>query len=280
MQIIFTDGLGNQMFQYALYLALRHRGCSPKINTGIITRNIVHNGFELCDVFNIDRRELPFTWTGGFSGGVTIFIIRYLQKALCYKQNIDEFSDRVFYTHKLFLTGFWQDVRYFSSVQQEVRDAFCFRGIDEMNMQLAEEMHSCESVSLHIRRGDYLKNPIYQICTPEYYKNAIARIREHVDNPLFYVFSDDLQWSEEFVNSLGIRYKLVGFNRGRDSYKDMYLMTQCRHNIIANSSFSWWGAWLGNYGGKKVMCPNIWLKGHTMNPCLEEWTRLNINNHE
>ena len=276
MQIIFTDGLGNQMFQYALYLALRHRGRNSKINTGIITRNIIHNGFELCDVFNIEREKLSFAWTGSFVGGVTIFIYRYLGKLLCYKQNIDEFSDEVFSTRKPFLTGFWQDVRYFNEVQQEVREAFGFRGLDAENLQIAKDMQSCESVSLHIRRGDYLKNANYQVCTPEYYKGAIDRIKGQVDTPLFYIFSDDLQWSEDFVKSLGIRYKLVGLNRGKNSYKDMYLMTQCHHNIIANSSFSWWGAWLGNQPAKIVVCPNIWLHGHKMDPCPEVWTRIII----
>lgn len=276
MQIIFTDGLGNQMFQYALYLALRHRGQTPKINTGIITRNIIHNGFELCDAFNIERDRLPFTWTSSFAGGVTIFIYRYFGKLLCYKQNIDKFSDDVFYTRKPFLTGFWQDVRYFKEVQQEIREAFCFRGLDAENIKKAEEMQSCDSVSLHIRRGDYLKSANYQVCTPEYYRIAIDRIKEQVVNPLFYIFSDDLQWSDEFGKSLGIQYKLVSLNRGKDSYKDMYLMTQCHHNIIANSSFSWWGAWLGTQTGKIVICPNTWLKSHTMDPCPEEWTRIII----
>ena len=275
MQIIFTDGLGNQMFQYALYLELRHRGRNPGINTGIINRNIVHNGFELTDVFCIDRGSLPLKWEGSFAGCLSIIITRHLN-GLCYHQDVEHFSDDVFKTRKPFIAGYWQDERYFQNVQDEVRRAFTFRNIDGENQQWGVELQSCESVSLHIRRGDYLKYPNYQVCTPDYYAKAITAIKDKVNNPVFYIFSDDLQWSEEFIKTLGVEYKLVGHNRGKDSYKDMYLMTQCHHNIIANSSFSWWGAWLGDYEEKIVVCPERWLHGHQMTPCPEEWLRIKI----
>ena len=114
------------------------------------------------------------------------------------------------------------------------------------------------------------------MCTPEYYEKAIVEVKKRVENPIFYIFSDDLVWSEDFVKSYGLDYRIVDHNRGKDSYKDMYLMTQCKHNIIANSSFSWWGAWLGEKKDRVVVCPEIWLRNHTMNPCLDNWIKVRI----
>ena len=277
MQIIFTDGLGNQMFQYAYYLAMRAKGRKPKINTGIITRNIVHNGFELCEDFEIDRKNLSIFDGGRLGGGVTIFVSRHVG-LLCYSEKNGVYDPNAFTTHKPLIKGYWQDERYFLDIENEVRKSFTFKNIDDENLTLGNRMSEENSVVLHIRRGDYLKYPRLQICTPSYYKRAIAMIKERVENPVFYVFSDDLKWSEEFIKEQGVDYHMVTLNRGRDSYKDMYLMTRCRHNIIANSSFSWWGAWLGEQEGKIVICPDEWTKGSTKHPCPARWLRTSTLN--
>ena len=135
-------------------------------------------------------------------------------------------------------------------------------------------MESRESVSIHIRRGDYLKYPFFQVCDPPYFKRAIEFIRSEVENPFFYVFSDDLEWSADFMKDTGADYQIVDHNRGKDSYKDMYLMTRCHHNIIANSSFSWWGAWLVDYRDKIVVRPNGWIRGYEKDTCPAEWVRV------
>lgn len=273
MQIVFTDGLGNQMFQYALYLAMCARGCKPILNIGIITRNVVHNGFELCEDFEINKQKIRVLDGGCLGGGMTMFILRYM-KFLCYEE-LGKFRPTVFQTKRLLISGYWQDIRYFETVQDEVRRAFTFRNIDERNLCIGEEMDKINSVSLHIRRGDYLKYPQYQVCTPSYYKKAITIIKEKVENPIFYVFSDDLNWSNQFMSGQGVNYKIVSLNRGRDSYKDMYLMTRCRHNIIANSSFSWWGAWLNNNVDKIVISPLKWnLKNENSHPQLNDWIKI------
>lgn len=274
MQIVFTDGLGNEMFQYAMYLALKHHGRNPSINIGIITRNIVHNGFELCDDFEIERGSLKIYDGGNLGGGLTIFAVRHLKGLCCVIEDVNKFNPDVFKSKKPLVYGYWQDERYFLDIEDEIRKAFTFRNIDAKNRQLGDEMENAQSVSLHIRRGDYLKCPGLQICTPSYYDNAIKYIKEHVENPLFYVFSDDLEWSEKFMIECGVNFRLVSHNRGRDSYKDMYLMTRCQHNIIANSSFSWWGAWLGKQEGKIVVCPNEWVKGFSKDPCPARWVRI------
>lgn len=273
MQIIFTDGLGNEMFQYALYLAMRKRGRKPRINTSIITRNIVHYGFELCDDFIIERDSLDIVDGGRLGGYLTILAQRGVRSLFCYQEDSEVYSEKVFATHKPFVNGYWQDVRYFLSIANEVKRAFTFRNIDEANQRIGEEMSHCQSVAIHIRRGDYLKYPQYQVCTPGYYERSIKYFIEHIHNPKFYVFSDDLEWSDSFMKGFGVEYYLVGHNRGKDSYKDMFLMTRCKHNIIANSSFSWWGAWLGEQGKRIVICPGEWVKGSRKDPCPPGWQK-------
>lgn len=276
MQIIFTDGLGNQMFQYALYLAMRHRGLKPCINTGLISRKIVHNGFELCDDFIIEKKDLKIINGGRFGGGVTTFIIRYL-KCLCAIEGENVSIDTVLNTSKPIVYGYWQDESLFSNIAEEVRHSFTFRSIDEKNKKLGVKMSLNNSVSLHIRRGDYLKYPFLQVCTDQYYKEAVEYIKKSVDDPVFYVFSDDLEWSENFIKGCDVDYCIVNYNRGSNSYKDLYLMTCCRHNIIANSTFSWWGAWLGLYSEKIVVCPSIWTKDKRgIEPQLKKWIKIEI----
>ena len=272
--IILTDGLGNQMFQYALYLAMQAHGKSPWLTTSVISRHVIHNGFELCKDFNIHREQLRIIDRGTFVGGIMLFAIRYVKK-LCYIEDEKNFSPTVFTTEKPILFGYWQDIRYFDCVEKLLRETFSFQNIDPLNQQYAEQMNNNNSVSIHIRRGDYLKYPQYQICNEEYYTQAIFKIKEKVQNPVFYIFSDDLQWSEDFMKRQQINYKLIHHNRGQNSYKDMYLMTQCKHNIIANSSFSWWGAWLGEQKGRIVICPDKWnLKSDKIEPQLKHWCKI------
>lgn len=271
MQIIFTDGLGNEMFQYALYLAMRIKGRNPTINCCMISWNQVHNGFELCDDFHIDRDNLDIVADGKLIKHITPLAINRFQRLFCFKEDVEVFNPGVFKTRKPFVKGYWQDERYFSDVKDEVRQSFRFRGIDERNLALGQEMENRESVSIHIRRGDYLKYSFWQVCDPSYFKRAIEYIRSKVENPFFYVFSDDLEWSADFMKDTGVDYQIVDHNRGKESYKDMYLMTKCHHNIIANSSFSWWGAWLGDYRDKIVLRPRGWMKGYEKDPCPAEW---------
>ena len=107
--------------------------------------------------------------------------------------------------------------------------------------------------------GDYMNLSMYQgICTEEYYTKAVEFIKQNVTSPHFYIFSNDIVWSKTFAESLNIDYTIVDHNTGTNSYQDMYLMSQCKHNIIANSSFSWWGAYLNVNRNKLVVAPKGW----------------------
>lgn len=183
-------------------------------------------------------------------------------------------------TSNCIFCGLWQTELYFNFCEKDVRRNFVFTPFqDDQNIQLAEKMKNENSVAIHIRKGaDYLKRNIWDgTCSVEYYNQAINYLKEHVSNPVFYLFTDNPKWVEE--NLKDIDYKLVDWNpvSGKQSYRDMQLMSYAKHNIIANSTYSWWGAWLNNNPQKIVVAPKIWF-----NPKIEKapyiiperWIRL------
>lgn len=271
-RIFITGGLGNQMFQYALLLAMRQKGIRVKMNTSLYQFNRMHNGYMLNTSFGIkDITEGRYTKTD-------ILWARIVRgnriPGLLFQEDETRFCHDVFDTCKPYINGCWINEKYFHETNLDVRNSFIFKNIDESNNAIANQIMSCNSVSLHIRRGDYLSNPMYNVCGETYYRKAIEYISHIVDNPNFYVFSDDPSWCQSYLKQMKADFTIVDCNKGRDSFKDMYLMTQCRHNIIANSTFSWWGAWLNRNNDKIVVCPNLWINGRSFNPCLSEWYHI------
>lgn len=138
------------------------------------------------------------------------------------------------------------------------------------------------SISLHVRRGDYENNSSAKrlhggICTLNYYKQAIELVASRIKNPVFFIFSNDLKWARENLELEKYKQVLVNLNKGNNSYKDMYLMSKCKHNIIANSSFSWWGAWLNANPKKIVICPKRWYNNKRLDSkdiVPESWIRI------
>lgn len=174
--------------------------------------------------------------------------------------------------------GYWQNEGNFKHIRNKILKAYTFPKFeDEMNNQLADRLKNTNAVSCHIRRGDYLKEPNMCVCTPEYYTNAIKKMNE-ITNPVLYViFSDDIQWCKENIrNQVGNREVVfVDWNKGEQSFRDIQLMTLCKHNIIANSSFSWWGAWLNQNEGKVVVAPEKFTNGNPVNdPICEDWVKV------
>ena len=111
----------------------------------------------------------------------------------------------------------------------------------------------------------------------KYYRQAIEQIKDRVDNPIFYVFSNEPSWCDSFMKEFRVNFKIVNWNQGKDSYQDMYLMTQCKHNIIANSTFSWWGAWLNNNTDKIIVAPSKWFKNSEHNINCKEWLLIDTS---
>jgi hypothetical protein len=178
--------------------------------------------------------------------------------------------------------GYWNSEYYFQNVKEEVKHSFQFFEFEDCkNKELQLLITKTNSVSVHIRRGDYLINEtnkgIYgNICTLQYYYNCIKWINKHVNNPKYFIFSDDLPWCKENLYIEGAIY--IDWNNGVNNHMDMHLMSLCKHNILANSSFSWWSGWLNNNPRKIVLIPpfffNPLIKFNMDTLVPNDWIRI------
>lgn len=259
--IVFNGGLGNQMFQYAFYLALKARIPRSIYLFDVEHSQTCHQGYEIDRAFNIDSLK-QVTNYGRLKRHMPSFLRRF--HVVRQKESL-KFEQDVFFGNGLLTRyeGFWQSEKYFGNIVSKVRDAFTFRE-ESLNDQTKELCKCLEIdkdsfyVSLHIRRGDYLLEEEKRgLCSLTYYENAMAFIQRQVENPVFVIFSDDIKWVKKNIHAEKCKY--VDWNEGSDSWQDMLLMSRCHHNIIANSSFSWWGAWLNAHPEKKVLAPKHWF---------------------
>jgi hypothetical protein len=161
------------------------------------------------------------------------------------------------------LDGYWQSEFYFADSVDRVRKEFTFKKSPVgKNVEIIAEMASCNAVSLHVRRGDYVTDPganaIHGVCSVDYYYRAIDYISERVPNPVYFLFSDDPEWVRENLELRGPA-SVIDHNGLEAGCEDLRLMSQCKHHIIANSSFSWWGAWLNSNPNKIVVAPEGWF---------------------
>ncbi|HWV74314.1 MAG TPA: alpha-1,2-fucosyltransferase, partial [Pseudosphingobacterium sp.] len=175
--------------------------------------------------------------------------------------------------------GYWQHHKYFADVADQLLEDFRFsEPVDLKNKTLLQEINANEeSVAIHVRRGDYLTDPyLGGLVDIEYFEKGIALIRERLKNPKFYVFSDDISWCKQYLNLHEAVF--IDWNKGNDSYRDMQLMSLCKHAIISNSSFSWWAAWLNRNFAKIIIVPKVWYRSSNvadteqMHP--REWIRF------
>ena len=258
MRIVYVQGgLGNQLFQYAFFRYLVKKGYRRVYLDGTAGFISKHGGFELKRLFPAiatDKRVLP-RWKARPPYLFAEFFRLIFRIDL--RTNEEEPAGR-----KLWWKAHWQEYRYPEFVKDEIVKSLEFiPATDEKNKTLQQQILSTNAVSIHVRRGDYLKprfRPVFgDICTVEYYDEAIQYIRQKVENPQFFIFSDDIDWAKENVSPKDAIY--VDWNRGKESFRDMQLMSCCKHHIIANSSFSWWGAWLNQYPEKLVVCPAKWF---------------------
>lgn len=267
MKIVnIIGGLGNQMFQYAFYLSLKESCKTTGVNILGFKGYDLHNGYELEKIFNINGNKNNLLCKFYLSDTI---IGKLLRKYFSYDYNERyEFKfDSSIYSIKcimpLFINGYWQNEKYFLSIKSKIYDAFLFdeNKLNNNTKKLRYEIENVNSVSIHVRRGDYLSDENFKlfggICTEDYYNKSVNYISELVDDPYYYVFTNDVEWA--IAKFKGAKFKIVDFNQCEDSWQDMYLMSNCKHNIIANSSFSWWGAWLKQNNNKIVLAPEKWV---------------------
>ncbi|HJA92893.1 MAG TPA: alpha-1,2-fucosyltransferase [Candidatus Eisenbergiella merdipullorum] len=267
-----SGGLGNQMFEYALYLRLKADGRKVKIDDRTCYGHAGERPLQLTEVFGAayDRaleKEIR-QMTDSFLDPVSRIKRKLLgRKDLSYREAGVNFDPEVLQREPALLEGCFQSERYFAPVADEVKEAYRFRKerlrLSERTGKLAGQIEDSRAVSVHVRRGDYLDashGGIYEgICTAEYYEKAMEQIRRTVPDAVFYVFSNDTAWALEHFT--GKDCVVAEGGTEDDGYQDMYLMSLCEHHIIANSSFSWWAAWLGKNPEKIVIAPKKWLNG-------------------
>lgn len=267
-------GLGNQMFQYAAAKSI-----SVKYNTPLLldidgfNNYTLHNGFELKRVFNISAEIASKAEKNQVLGIYSSEIIRKLLKRLNFGKLIPSFlvlEPSFKYWPKIinvpldcYLDGYWQSDKYFKEIEGVIRSDFNFQiPLSDENRYLASIIENSNSISLHIRRGDYAKDlktlSTHGLCSIDYYDSAIGYILGKIQSPYFFIFSDDIDWAKENIK-LDFPCLFINNNVRENSYVDMQLMSMCKHNIIANSSFSWWGAWLNKNESKVVVAPQKWF---------------------
>lgn len=274
--IRMTGGLGNQMFQYALYLKLRSMGREVKFDD--ITEYELDNARPvMLWVFGISypragREEINEITDGFLKLSHRIRRKLFGRKSLEYQEKDCNYDWQVLQKDPAYLTGYFQSEKYFKDVEDEVRRAFTFSdrmweglsGGEKQKIQdYLKQIQNSESVSVHVRRGDYLeKEEIYGgICTEEYYKRAIGYMERELTESRFYLFSNEPEWVRGWINSIfgeDNRFIIIEGTEENTGYLDLFLMSRCKNHIMANSSFSWWGAWLDGSRKKKVIAPAKW----------------------
>lgn len=285
-------GLGNQLFQYALgkRLALHHN-TELKLDISSFQTFYKLHKYSLFH-FNVKENFITpqeakkyknlfsrtFAKVNQMSGNklAPYYSQRYVkEQSFLYDANILKVPSDVY------MDGFWQTEKYFTEIGQELRKDFAFKTPpSDDNSRVADEIQNTGSVSLHIRRSDYVtdakSNQVHGACGLDYYKKAIDFITERVENPKFFVFSDDMEWTKSNL-LLNFPAQYVDFNNADANYEDLRLMSLCKHNIAANSTFSWWGAWLNANPGKVIMVPEKWFNSSERNSgdlIPEGWTKL------
>jgi hypothetical protein len=287
-------GLGNQMFQYAAGRALALRcGAALKLDlSGFAVypkRHYELDDFPICAAPASDADRAAF---GLRAAGVLADLGRRVRRLL----RIDMgpagspiYSERHFHfdaqvrnlTPPVYLDGYWQSEKYFADCAEMLRQEFTPRvPLDAENAAMAARIAAVNAVSLHVRRGDYVSeldvSRYHGICPPDYYRSAVDYIAQRVPGIHLFVFSDDQHWVRENLR-FDLPTTLVAANSPDRGFRDMQLMARCRHHIVANSSFSWWGAWLNPSPAKIVIAPSRWFGADnidTRDLIPESWVKL------
>lgn len=265
---MFQGGLGNQLFQYSYYMYLKKKFPNNKIYGSYFSRWLnTHNGLEISKWFDVTMPPSTF-----YSN--CIFLLLFVLTRFCYFLKIKPFFVNFKYERDdkaFFQEGFWLDKEFldFNTIPSYKNELV----IDDYNKRLIERINNTESVSIHIRRGDYLKPKneiIYgNICTRNYYKCCIDIIKKQFKTPVFFVFSNDMEYAKSLF-SITENCVYVDGNTGDKSFFDMYLMAHCKGMILANSTFSCWAAYL-NKNANFVLSPSRWTN-------VKPYPKVNRNN--
>lgn len=282
--IRFMGGLGNQMFQYALYKTFEKAGRQVRADMTFFAESRVP--YQLENLYGLHVEKAERADIERYRDNSRSLLSRIRRKVFGKKksdvsENIEiyyEFNDK----DNMYLNGYWQNSKYFESVVNDLRESFVLREpMTEYQQKVISKMENVLAASIHIRRGDYLSGDNVKmygnICTDDYYESAINYLEQRCGVKDFFVFSDDVKWAQERFKSInGRAFHVV---RNTDD-RDMFLMATCKHNIIANSSYSWWAAWLNMDKDKVVIAPSVWLNTSDVRGIYcDEWVLISPNGH-
>ena len=273
----FEGGLGNQMFQYAAAFALANTlETELKCTVDLLASHRTKRTYELRDVFGVEvdvasPRELSML-LGPLCTNKQVR--RFLAKPPAaflrskkfisddYLIFVDNLADRCIAGG--YLHGFWQSEEYFEGSKHTIRSCFTFPAFEnDTDQSIVSEMKDCYSIGVHVRRGDYLTsaktNSLHNVLPLSYYRSAINRLAKEQPYTKLFVFSDDPEWAEQHIEPLSEHTHIISHNQGNSAFRDMQLLSLCDAVVMANSSFSWWAAWLNNKITKRIIAPKKWF---------------------
>lgn len=284
-------GLGNQMFQYSFgkYLSLKNNIQLLLDNSFYVKqKNVTKRKYDL-DIFYITSNRIATNKEKNhilriYSNKIISLILEKMGKKNKYLLKEDSFEFNEIYKNwnkkNIYMIGYFQSEKYFKEIENIIKNEFKIKNelLSEKIKKITKELNEIESVSIHVRRGDYVSNlstnKYHGVLPIGYYKKAIDIINKKINNPTFYLFSDDIEWCKNNLKDLS--NNMVFVEKQKD-YEDLELMKNCKHNIIANSSFSWWGAWLNENPKKIVIAPNDWFANKNINTkdlIPETWIKI------
>ena len=282
-------GLGNQMFQFALYKALQKQHPDERILLDLHCFNGYHKhrGFEIAKVFGassekatlIEVAQLAYPYPNFQTWRIGSRILPSRKTMLQEKPDFTFEPTAVSIKGNMYYDGYWQHEEYFKAIRDELLNIYSFPKLhDEQNQKAAQLVSSTNSCSIHIRRGDYLTDPLRKgTIGTDYAVKAIKKIKSLEKPETWCIFSDDIDWCKQNLSDMfdDTNVLYIDWNKGERSINDMHLMSLCRHHIIANSSFSWWGAWLSKQQESTTIAPDKWMnmKG-VCSPVPEKWIRI------
>lgn len=293
-------GLGNQMFQYAV-----GRHLSKKLNTKLkfdYSFNLIRTDFDpkditkIFDIFNVIGEKATIQEIEKFKAPRNKISVKkyyfyiknkypsfFRTKYNLIKESYYHFNkDILSLSSHCYLSGYWQSEQYFSDIENLIREDFRIKKpMFGNNLEIAEKIKKTESVSVHLRGRDYITrkeiNKKHLTCDNSYYERSLSLIREKIKNPQFFVFSDDPEWAKYFLKTNYSCTFVEGNSWNKTNYEDLRLMSLCKNNIIANSSFSWWGAWLNQNPNKIIIGPKKWFNDPGRkddNPIPDSWIKI------
>lgn len=294
MIVSLYGGLGNQLFQYAVGRSISVRFNAPLVLDLTWFDEVLHQSSMTVRKYALAPFDLPvqlrssITTPNKFSR-IQSIMSSFISRRLGIHFGEKRFTESSFRFDKevlhlrppVWLSGYWQSHYYFDDATELIKnDLISAQKLSKNSDEILKKICSLDAICVHVRRGDYVTNKnaslFHGLCTPEYYLKGVKLVAQGLKRPHGFVFSDDPEWVKANLD-IGLDFTVVDVNGSDEAHQDMWLMSACKHFVIANSSLSWWGAWLGNDAEKRVIYPSRWFADRTINTsdlCPDEWISL------